>query len=367
MNKRLLSHCLVALASSYVSCIAVTAEPGASPAKTWLEYKTAGEQAEIDHDYARAQLWYSRALPEAEKCGPHSDQLEETVSRLATSYVMQNKFDAAEPLFKRALDIVLGDKPAAANPDQLVWLDDLADAYEARAMKSTRTGVCFEHAIEIRGKISGGQHSKLGPTLFKLCEYRFGCGHYKDALQVGERALSAFELHEKETSNVMQTLIFIGASQVKLGQIDQGERTLQHAMRLAKKIAPCSQYEAVATEYQAEILGERKKVKEGEALYLQAIKIEQANDRGKGYSQWSGLEHLGEYYEKHGNYPKAAEYFRKEIGLYENRFGNNSNSVATPCLKLAAVLRKMHRESEADKLEARARQVQTPAVSTAHP
>jgi tetratricopeptide (TPR) repeat protein len=350
------------LVLALISLVCIVAPVPVEAANAWQDYKNSGEQAELDHDYARAERWYAKALTEADKAGPHSPQLEESVSRLATIYVMDNKFNQAEPFFRRALTVALGDKAIASNPEQLVWLDDLADAYASKELKNP--DICFSHAIEIREKISGGKHTKLGSSLYAYSSYLYNAGRFKEAMSMAQKSVAAFGLHGKDSGDVMRALIFLGSCQGKLGQYAEANKTLDRAMVLVKKFVSESEYESSILQLRAEMLAQQKKYKDAETLYLNANKIDQRQDGNTGVTQGNSLHGLAALARRQGNYAKAADYYRRQIALYEKRRSPQAIELIAPCTDLSEALQKLHRNSEAKQFESRALRIQTAAAST---
>src|ERR1700733_1291964 len=139
--------------------------------KAWQSIIDSGESNEMNHQWIVAELSYKNALTAAEKFGPQSQEVQASLPRLAVCLVVQNKLESAEPLYKRAVEIVYRlrseSPPAHPDPDSLVWLDDLADAYENKA-KDYKPEFCLDHCAAIRRAIAPGQHGKLAVVLHQL-------------------------------------------------------------------------------------------------------------------------------------------------------------------------------------------------------
>jgi len=329
--------------------------PALADSGKWHEYKNAGEQAEIERDYAKAEYWYGKALEETERSGGNTPQLEETLTRCAASYVMMGQMDKAEPLYERAMKNAFDDQARAQNPEYLVLLEDLADAYASQD-KGPNMETCLRHAIDIRQRVSGGKHTKLATVLYKLAQYYASCSRWKDALPISERALHSYEtLQGKTNVYTAQCMLIIGQAYRGLHQYDKSLEALNNSLVMMRKIAPCSTYESCIIRYEGEVALERKKYADALALFDQALKIDQKIDGKNGLYEYSDYNSLAELYEKKGELLKAEENYRQVVELFSKRVGPDNIAVAGPSLKLASVLRKLHRQAEADKLETRAR------------
>lgn len=323
----------------------------------WQEYKTAGEQAEIDHDYSRAEYWYGRALSEAEKPGSTNAQLEETLTRDAASYVMLEKVDKAEPLYQRAMQNASDGKSTAQNPEYLVWLDDLADAYASRDT-GPNMETCLKHAIDIRERISGGKHTKLAPVLFKLAQYYGNNAKWTEALPYAQRALAAYEsMQGRVNVNTAQCLIIIGEAYRALHQYEKSLEAFNKSLQMMQKLIPGSTYVACILRCEAEVARDQKQWATAESLYKQALLVDQKIDGAHGLYQFQDYNSLADFYEKRGDLQKAEHNYRIVVDLFSTRMGPTNLAVANPSLKLALVLRKLHRNTEADKLEMQARSI----------
>lgn len=62
-------------------------------------------QAFYDGDYATAEKVLTEILPSVEKSYPNSRRLAELLSMLGTSYRVEHKYDQAEPILKRSVEV----------------------------------------------------------------------------------------------------------------------------------------------------------------------------------------------------------------------------------------------------------------------
>jgi tetratricopeptide (TPR) repeat protein len=66
---------------------------------------------------------------------------------------------------------------------------------------------------------------------------------------------------------------------------------------------------------------------------------------------------LAELYRKQGKYSEAEPLYKRSIGIYENKRGPNSGTVATCLESYAGLLRETNRKAEADELDVRAKAI----------
>src|ERR1700727_1056404 len=84
----------------------VYAQNASAERRAWQTIIDSGESNEMNHQWIVAELSYKTALTAAEKFGPRSQEVQSSLTRLAVCLVVQNKFEEAEPLYKRAVEIV---------------------------------------------------------------------------------------------------------------------------------------------------------------------------------------------------------------------------------------------------------------------
>jgi len=73
------------------------------------------------------------------------------------------------------------------------------------------------------------------------------------------------------------------------------------------------------------------------------------------------LDDLASLYYDQGKFTPAAQAYQRALAIYEKRLGPNDAQLATSLENYAATLRALDRNTEAEKLEARAKQVRAAA------
>jgi tetratricopeptide (TPR) repeat protein len=129
----------------------------------WKTTVESGNQAYADGRVAQAEIHFVEALKEAEAFGEGDPRLALSLNNLAAVYQTQGKYQMAEPLYMRSLDIktrVLGED----HPDVALNVHNLAVLYSARRMYPVAEKH-YKRAIELKSKIYGELHPELLSTL----------------------------------------------------------------------------------------------------------------------------------------------------------------------------------------------------------
>jgi tetratricopeptide (TPR) repeat protein len=101
----------------------------------WERYNVAGQQAMGQGRHAEAEGHFKLALQEAEKIGPMDNKVVVSLNGLANCLRQQGKFQEAEPLYQRAIDITkkIG---GHFNKDLVMILDNYAKLLRAMGKES---------------------------------------------------------------------------------------------------------------------------------------------------------------------------------------------------------------------------------------
>jgi tetratricopeptide (TPR) repeat protein len=204
--------------------------------RTWQTLVDGGEANQLNQQWTIAECNFRNALIAAEKFGAHSQEVQVSLPRLAACLVLQDKFEEAEPLYKRSIDIVhrlrSENPPVHPDPDSLVWLDDLSDAYQDKA-KTYNPQYCMEHCTAIRRAIAPGRHNKLAPALHTLGSLYMGkkdWSHaeacYKEELEVNTNIYGPNDKHDATP------LCSLAETQKELKQYTLAEANLERALAI---------------------------------------------------------------------------------------------------------------------------------------
>ncbi len=140
-----------------------------------------------------AESLYKQALEIRENVlGSNHPAVGITLNNLAGLYRAQGKYEIAEPLYKRDLEI--SEKELGPNHlDVAPTLNNLAGLYEYQG-KYEDAEPLYERALKISGKELGPNHPDVATTLNNLAGLYYAQGKYEDAEPLYERAL---EIREK--------------------------------------------------------------------------------------------------------------------------------------------------------------------------
>jgi len=328
------------------------AKPCPAQERTWEYLKHAGAQAEILHDYARAQNFYGEMVQVArQKFGDDSSEMEEASARMATMLVIRGKPQQAEPYFRKALQIGLERKQQGKGPEDLVWLDDLADAYSTRFRANMV--LCLKNALEIREKISDGKHTKLADTLILLATGYHNIGRDAEAVPLAERAV---RLHEEKkgvnSSYVANDLIQLASMYVATKQMAKAKATYDRVLPFFEKTNGGIGFGTILT-----LIGQNyqkaKDFSEAENYYKKALAVFEKSSGPKDIAPAKLLQKLGDVNCLSGQFATAEQYYKQAIAMTEKRFGPNCIESVDPTLALTMMLEKNHKSAEAKVLQAK--------------
>ncbi|TAF49744.1 MAG: tetratricopeptide repeat protein, partial [Oscillatoriales cyanobacterium] len=180
--------------------------------------------------YESAEPLYQRALDICERqLGADHPHTANSLNNLAVLYKSQGKYESAEPLYQRALDICerqLGaDHPSTANS-----LGSLASLYQAQG-KYESAGPLHQRALDIRERQLGADHPSTATSLNNLALLYKSQGKYESAEPLYQRALDIWERQlgadHPDTAASLNNLAGLYRSQ---GKYELAEPLLQRAL-----------------------------------------------------------------------------------------------------------------------------------------
>ena len=150
-----------------------------------------------------------------------------SLSNLAELYRTQGKYEQAEPLFKRALDI--SEKISGPMQQQFIAgsLSNLADIYRAQG-KYAQAESLFKRAIAMWEESLGPEHPNLARTLNNMGVLYRAQEKYADAERAFRRALAIREkVLDPQDPEIAQTLANLGRGLRVAGQASRGAAPIQ--------------------------------------------------------------------------------------------------------------------------------------------
>ncbi|MBI5173439.1 MAG: tetratricopeptide repeat protein [Candidatus Obscuribacter sp.] len=175
----------------------------------WLKYTEEGHKAHADRRYAFGEIKFIAALKAAEALaeGLHSSQvvsalnpadpeekarqrqdlerLSKGLNNLAALYQLQGKYQMAEELYERCLDLKL-DLYGEEHLDTAVNLHNLATLHCAKR-RFEKAEILFKRALEIREKLLGHDDEQLLPILKNYAALLRKLEREEEAVRLEER------------------------------------------------------------------------------------------------------------------------------------------------------------------------------------
>lgn len=130
---------------------------------SWKSCVEEGNAAYADGKVAQAEVHFLEAVQQAEAFGPEDARLALSLNNLAAVYHTQGKYQMAEPLYNRSLEIktrLYGEE----HPEVALNIHNLAVLYSARRMYPVAEKH-YKRAIDLKSKIYGQSHQELLSTL----------------------------------------------------------------------------------------------------------------------------------------------------------------------------------------------------------
>ncbi len=155
----------------------------------WLAAYQHATQVFYREDYATAEKIFTDILPNAEKWYPKDRRLAVLLSMLGTSYRVDHKYEQAEPLLKRALQVYETISPPDPVGSERTELN-LAGIYLEREDYASAERY-FSEALSLSERTPGGPMYERGSALLNLGSIRMTQGRYLEAEQLLNRSVEA--------------------------------------------------------------------------------------------------------------------------------------------------------------------------------
>ena len=157
----------------------------------WDKYTRAGREAYEQGRYTEAEEMVLVALKEAKSFGAQDARLATSVNDLAVLFQAQERYEEAEPLHRRALEVrekTLGPE----HPDVALSLNNLAMLYQVQRRYEAAEPL-HRRALEVRNKVLGPDHLDVAQSLNNLGALYYKQGKYTDAEALHRQALEVRE------------------------------------------------------------------------------------------------------------------------------------------------------------------------------
>src|SRR6266481_4349205 len=305
----------------------------------WQAYQHA-TQMFYQGDYGTAEKTFTDILPNAEKWYPKDRRLGELLSMLGTSYREEHKYEQAEPVLKRALEVYETISPSDSLGKEHAELN-LAGVYLDREDYASAERY-FSDALSISERTPGGPKYERGNALLNLGFIRMMQGHYMEAEQLLNRSVEALASDstpwaQRDLANARYRLGGVYAMGNRYGEARQ---QFLKALEIQEKVSgPNSRevgrtLEGLGQTYQAE--GNTSKATE---LLNRAQEIARRSAAPGDNSRADILVDLGEAAQDQRKYAEAEALYKRAIDVYEKAAGPEHSDLARALVYLGCLYR----------------------------
>lgn len=152
----------------------------------WQMYTTSGKQFLRLRNHREARRMFQAALATAEEFGPNDPRLGVALNNLARVHQARRRYDEAETLLRRALDVALKTR-GQGHADTAVNMANLAGLYQVQERYEEAEPLLRE-AIEVFGKTMGEAHPSMARLLGAYAAVLGKMGRDAGAADAKERA-----------------------------------------------------------------------------------------------------------------------------------------------------------------------------------
>ena len=194
----------------------------------------AGQMARTMGEYQQAEEWLEHLLAIWEQEGEEDEALALALNDLAVVYNSQGRYEEAEPLYKRSLEIwekALGKE----HPHVAATLNNLAELYRTQG-RYEEAEPLYKRSLEIWEKALGKEHPHVAAALNNLAALYYKQGRYEEAEPLYKRSL---EIREeklgKDHPDVATTLNNLAALYRAQGRYEEAEPLYKRSLEIWEK------------------------------------------------------------------------------------------------------------------------------------
>lgn len=300
--------------------------PAQASKSKWSDYKQQGQQNELTQNYRLAEQFYRKSLDEAFVLGANSNEMAESLVRLAAVIVVQGKMTQAEPYYLRLIKMVEAKKKDGTLDDEvLVWMEDLAEDY-GTFTKGDEHLAGLQHAIKLRELVSGDDAPYMSISLRELSNLYL---HRNMNAEAEPYAVRLVRIGQRKKSKKPQDKLFLatdlfvlGLLKYRLGDYVKAESYTRQAMSLITTLEiPPGQYTVNCQIQLSQILRSSNEFKLAEESITKALQI---LERTKGKKSLETVPAREEYalvlgFEK--KYPQCIQVYEELIAILEAKPG----------------------------------------------
>jgi CHAT domain-containing protein/Tfp pilus assembly protein PilF len=285
----------------------------------------------------------------------------------AVKLYQQGKYNEAEPLLKRSLDIL--QKALGANhPDVATSLNNLAQLYSDQGNYSAAEPL-YKRSLEIREKALGPNHADVALSLNNLGGLYLLQGNYSAAEPLYKRSLSIWEkTFGPNHPNVALSLSNLAKLYSDQGNYSAAEPFYKRSLDIYEK-ALGSNHPDVGTSLSnlAALYVDQGNYSAAEPLLKRSVSILEKALGSNHPDVATSLSNLGLLYSSQGNYSAAEPLLKRSGSIWEKALGSNHPDVALSLNNLAELYRIQRNYSAAEPLYKRALDLREKGLGANHP
>ena len=306
-----------------------------------------------------AEPLYKRALAIRKASGSSPREVAQSLHNLAGLYFSQGRYSEAEALYKQALDIHL-QQPDGGQAEAVNEYISLADTYRFW-QKYPLARQYYETALDILEDTVGTEHSSFVTTRNNLAALYEEQGQYDRAESLYKETLATYQKAPKpDYPNIASTLNNLARVYQKQNKYDEAMDYYQQAQSIYEQDQESDRfYWTTILNNRALLYQELRQYDKAEASYQEAIALSKLllPDDPKLVDI---LDNLTALYEEQGHYNKAEANYKEALRILDSSEQirkANYLLLAKTLENYAKLLRKSGRVAEAEKQEARRKQI----------
>lgn len=304
----------------------------------------------------QAEPLSKRALQIVQKTGDKDGfELSTNLNNLSNIYRAEGKYKEAEPLMKEALALL--EKKHGADSNVLeITINNLAELYKAQG-RYAQAEPLYKRSLAIAEKSNNQEDlsiilDNLGDLYLKQRKAAAAKPIFERSLEIAKKTTGADSLH---TATVMNNL---ANANVSAGQYAVAEKLLKQTLEIQKKkIGSSNPSIAMTMNNLSQIYVRQKRFAEAESFGKQAVAMDEAILGPNHPDLALCLNNLGATYFMAGKVGQAEPLMKRALAIRTKVLGPNNPTVAMNMLEYSLILQRLNRIPEAIQYQARARAI----------
>jgi CHAT domain-containing protein/tetratricopeptide (TPR) repeat protein len=342
----------------------------AAPAERRAEWQRA-VQAQKERDKVGAAKAQASAEQLLALCrdllGEQHPETAVTYSQLADVMTRQSKYDAAEPLYRKALDIfqrTLGEqhpRTAASYTDLAVHLSTRGRYAEAEPL--------FRRTLAIRQQALGEQHAGTADGYNNLANNLYARGKHAEAELLYRKALAIYrQALGEEHARTAYGYNNLAANLYHQGKFAEADPVLRRALAIRQQVLGEQHLDTARTSNNlAGNLDAQGKHAEAEPLYRKVLAIRQRVLGEQHALTANSYNNLASNLNDQGKYAEAESLTRRALAIYQQTLGDQHPETGYGYSNVAHNLRAQGKHAEAEPLYRKALAIRRQALGEQNP